>query len=288
MAMIHTAGDGEGVRLHVQRMTPEDRPPVATAVLTHGLLNDSLANFYFTIAPPLAAAGVDVVMFDHRGHGRSERPPTGYRLENFADDMELLIDRLEITGPLHLVGNCFGGTVAFEYALRHPERTASVFLIESKPATTSWSTEIAWLLDQAVPALSDHEDETLAWVTETLGPQKARLARMGARLVQNTSLATDIVESRVLTDEMIGSVRCPVSALYGSESTLATQREWLESRLPQTRTILAPGHNHEVLADAPALVLPHVLSAIVGPVAAQGALIPGDAAPGELAQAADR
>src|SRR4029079_11976444 len=102
MAMI----DAGGIRLHVPRTGPGGgRAPTATVVLVHGLLTDSLASYYFTVAPAFAAAGLHVVMYDLRGHGRSARPAEGYTLDHNVDDLEALLDRLGVTGPVHLVGN---------------------------------------------------------------------------------------------------------------------------------------------------------------------------------------
>ncbi|MEV6315394.1 alpha/beta hydrolase [Streptomyces sp. NPDC051776] len=263
MAMIHTGGGREGTRLHVQRMSPEDGPPAATAVLLHGLLTDSLASYYFTIAPALVAAGIDVVMYDHRGHGRSARPDSGYRLDDFVTDLECLLGQLEITAPVHLVGNCFGGTVAFEYAVRHPGRVAGLFLIEANPATTSWAGEITGILERIVRELVEHEAETLAWVNANRGAHTARLARSAARLVRTTTIARDVPESDVLSEHEIRAVRCPVFALYGSDSELAGQETWLESLLPDLRTAVLPGQGHSVLAEAPGLVLDLLLSSIL-------------------------
>src|ERR1700730_207853 len=106
--------DHGDIRLHVQRLAPRDgRPATATVVLIHGLLTDSLASYYFTLAPAFAASGLDVVMYDQRGHGRSGRPESGYTLDTNVEDLDALLDRLEVTGPVHLVGNSYGGTVAF-------------------------------------------------------------------------------------------------------------------------------------------------------------------------------
>ena len=266
MAMIRTADGPDGIRLHVQRLAPPDgRPPTATAVLLHGLLSDSLASYYFTVAPALAAAGTDVVMYDHRAHGRSERPYAGYRLADFVTDLERLLDRLEITGPVHLVGNCFGGTVAFEYAVRHPERVAGVCLIESSPATESWAKEIADIFRRVVTELVEHEAEALAWVNANVGGHTARLARSAARLVRTTSIARDVPASQVLSEEQVRSMRCPVLAVYGAESEPAKQAWRLESLLPGSRSIVLPGQGHSVLAEAPGLVLDLLLSSIGQP-----------------------
>src|SRR3954447_14606350 len=126
MVMVDTGR----LRMHVQRLGPGDgRPATATVVLVHGLLTDSLATYYFTVAPPFAAAGLDVVMYDLRGHGRSDRPAGGYTLDDGIVDLEARRDRLAMRGPGPLVGNSYGGTIAFVYAARRPERAASVCLI---------------------------------------------------------------------------------------------------------------------------------------------------------------
>jgi pimeloyl-ACP methyl ester carboxylesterase len=259
MAMVDTGQ----LRLHVQRMSPPDgRPVTATAVLVHGLLTDSLASYYFTIAPPFALAGVDVVMYDLRGHGRSGRPATGYTLDDNIDDLEALLDRLEVTGPVHLVGNSYGGTVAFGYAARHPERAASVSLIESEPATTAWAPKLGGILDRVLHQLAHNEDDAIAWISANRGHNTARLAKGAARLARETSLSQDIPASRVLTEDQIRSVRCPVLGIYGGDSDLALLAPWLESVLPDCRTVVVPGHEHSVLVEAAGTVGGHILSLI--------------------------
>jgi pimeloyl-ACP methyl ester carboxylesterase len=248
MVMIDT-GD---IRLHVQRLSPADgRPPTATVVLLHGLLTDSLASYYFTVAPAFAAAGADVVMYDQRGHGRSERPATGYTLDRFVDDLEALLDRLEVTGQVHLVGNSFGGTVAFGYAERRPERVATITAIESEPATEAWARKLDGLLGRVRREMSENEAEALDWISTHRGAHTARLAKSASRLVRTTTIAGDIPAGPVLTEERIRSVRCPVLALYGSESDLAAQAAWLESLLPRCRSRILPGYEHSVLVEAP-------------------------------------
>ncbi|MFF4015710.1 alpha/beta fold hydrolase [Streptomyces sp. NPDC001843] len=259
MAIVDT---GE-VRLHVQRMGPEDgRPPVATAVLVHGLLTDSLASYYFTVAPRFAVAGVDVVMYDLRGHGRSERPPAGYTLDHNIDDLEALLDRLGVTGPVHLVGNSYGGTIAFGYAARHPQRTASLTLIESEPATAAWAAKLGGILDRVVTELAHNEPDAIRWITANRGHNTARLAKGAARLARDTTLGRDIPASRVLTEDEIRAVRCPVLGVYGGDSDLVELAPLKEALLADFRSVVLPGHEHSVLVEAAGTVGGHVLQLI--------------------------
>ncbi|MEV0184119.1 alpha/beta hydrolase [Streptomyces sp. NPDC050625] len=259
MAIVDT-GD---IRLHVQRMGPrQGRPKAATAVLVHGLLTDSLASYYFTVAPAFAAAGIDVVMYDLRGHGRSERPRSGYTLDHNIDDLEALLDRLDVTGPVHLVGNSYGGTIAFGWAARHPGRTASLTLIESEPATAAWAAKLGGILDRVVTELAYNEPDAIAWITSHRSHNTARLAKGAARLARETTLGRDIPASRVLTEDEIRSVRCPVLGVYGGDSDLVELVSLKETLLGDFRAVVLPGHEHSVLVEAPGAVGGHILELI--------------------------
>ena len=139
------------IGLHVAEIQPAG--PVGgeprTAVLVHGLGGDSMASWYLTLAGPLAEAGMRVLLYDLRGHGRSDRPARGYAFDNFVDDLDALLEQWEVTGPVHLFGNSFGGTVAFGYAARHPDRVAGIVAIESAPPMTDWFARIARRFAQA-------------------------------------------------------------------------------------------------------------------------------------------
>ena len=61
-----------------------------------------------------------VVVYDHRGNGRSDaRPREKWTLEQWGDDVTSFCDALDIEKPV-VVGSSFGGFVAMSYAGRHP------------------------------------------------------------------------------------------------------------------------------------------------------------------------
>ena len=177
---------------HVQRLPPtvpvDGEAPVV--VFIHGLLTDSLASYYFTLGPAFAAAGVDVVMYDLRGHGKSGRPATGYQLERFIADLVSLLDAMDITRPVHLVGNSFGGSIAFGLAAAHPDRVATVIAIEAEPPVRAWTVRMAEGLDLAKSQLT--QDAVIDWIAVNNGKHTARLSRAAGRLLQVTSMLEDI------------------------------------------------------------------------------------------------
>ena len=67
-----------------------------------------------------------VVAPDYRGAGLSSKPDGGFTKPVMAADMAQLLDCLNITQSVHLVGHDIGGMIAYAFASRFPERTASV------------------------------------------------------------------------------------------------------------------------------------------------------------------
>ncbi len=110
--------------------------------------------------------------------------------------------------------------------------------------------------------LAHNEADAIAWITANRSQNTARLAKGAARLARETTLAQDIPASRVLTEADIVPVRCPVLGVYGGDSDLAELVPWLESVLPDCRTVVVPGHEHSVLVEASGTVGGHILSLI--------------------------
>jgi long-chain acyl-CoA synthetase len=70
-----------------------------------------------------------VIAPDMRGHGGSSRARSGYEMESLLDDLEAVLGARGVREPLVVVGHSFGGAIAAEYALRHPERVSRLVLI---------------------------------------------------------------------------------------------------------------------------------------------------------------
>ncbi|MFY1637917.1 alpha/beta fold hydrolase [Solwaraspora sp. WMMB335] len=222
-----------------------DGPPIA--VLIHGIGSDNLASWYLSLAHPLAAVGFRVIMYDLRGHGRTERPSTGYRLDDLVDDLVALLDRLGVDRPVHLLGNSLGGTVAFGYAARHPDRVVSIVAVEAAPATTEWLDRVGHQLSRAAnPA----EGSGMASVAASRGERGARYAAAVHELVTSTTAAQDLPASTPADPMTMRTVTCPVLGIFGSDSAAADLAPALAELLPQSRLVVIPGHRHAVLVTA--------------------------------------
>jgi len=217
------------------------------AVLIHGIGPDSLASWYLSLAHPLADAGFRVVMYDLRGHGRTERPPAGYRLDDLVDDLAALLEQLGVDAPVHLLGNSLGGSIAFGYAARHPDRVASLVAVESAPATAQWLARVGRQLERAAQPDGDGEPPAL---TTRGGERGARYAAAVRRLVATTTAGRDLPASTPADPAALRAITCPVLGIFGSDSSAADLAPALVQLLPQTELVVVPGHRHAVLVTA--------------------------------------
>lgn len=74
----------------------------------------------------------DVVHYDQRGLGQTEKPEGPYTMAQYADDAAALLDALGWSRA-HIVGTSFGGMVAQHLAIRHPTRVDRMVLSCTSP-----------------------------------------------------------------------------------------------------------------------------------------------------------
>lgn len=68
-----------------------------------------------------------LVLVDLKGHGKSDKPTSGYRLDQLANEVAGVMDHLKIANA-HLIGSSLGAEVGLSLAANHPERVRSLVL----------------------------------------------------------------------------------------------------------------------------------------------------------------
>ena len=161
----------DGVRLY-----HEEHGSGAPILCIHGCGSSALV--WSDAVRALARRG-RVIAYDRRGSSRSERPERYERtsVAEHADDAAALLGALA-DGPAIVVGRSYGGTVALDLALRHPDRVRALVVLEGDapralaPATAAWLDGVAERLravaerdgvDAVAAALIDDVLEEGAW-----------------------------------------------------------------------------------------------------------------------------
>ena len=127
-------------------------PGRAPLLYLHGGPGYNSYSFEKTIGPRLERS-MQVVYFDQRGSGRSERPASGeYSMAALVEDVEALRRHLGVP-QMTLLGHSFGATIALEYAARYPEHVRKLIVMDGAvdmPRTwADWAREIETWYPQA-------------------------------------------------------------------------------------------------------------------------------------------
>jgi len=209
-------------------------------------------------ATALAEHGFRVILYDHRGTGASSRAPlpSPYVARHLAADMAKILDGLDIHAA-HIVGHAAGGIAGLELALRHPDKVASLTVVngwavadrhfkrcfEIRTAIYQAGGPLAYLKAQPLflfPAdwISDHLDELdeqAAHHAPGFQDEATLKARIGA--LAGFDVTADL-----------GGVRCPV-LLIGSEDDMLVPvkcSRQLAAGLPDAVLVLMPRGGHAV------------------------------------------
>ncbi len=255
----------------------------APVVLIHGL-GGNLAFWYWGVARPLAQHN-PVLVYDLRGHGRSELVPRGYTIDDMTADLLALLDTTGVEGA-HIVGHSFGGSIALNAAVRAPGSVLSLTLVDVILRTFQPRTRLAdypnW--DQLQKTYDDlgvsfNGDEEIDFrLLEALsgrtegheGSQRRdaaiylpfeswngsrRAAERWRRLLTETSLVDDVKRPPPFSSADIAALQLPMLAVYGGLTYALPSLEGLTRVRPGLETVVVPDVGHFLPALAPDAVV---------------------------------
>jgi esterase len=184
-----------------------------------------------------------VVSLDQRGHGLSDHS-SDYSRAAFIADIAALLDHLGAREPVVLIGNSLGGTNAFIFAARHPDRVRALVIEEGPPEQREALTFVLdWRgLYPTSEALEQKIGERLAWSVKPSFRETAH----------GWTLAFDPDEIVGMKDVLNGNfwtewlaTTCPALVVRGTDSKAVDGKllESMAARRPNTEMLtLNAGH----------------------------------------------
>jgi 2-succinyl-6-hydroxy-2,4-cyclohexadiene-1-carboxylate synthase len=91
-------------------------------------------------------AGMQLILWDYRGHGRSESPadPGAYTLDRVLNDLGRVLDWAAPGKRVFLGGVSFGGMASLHFAHHHPERVRGLILVSTGPGFKNPEAQRRW------------------------------------------------------------------------------------------------------------------------------------------------
>jgi len=247
-----------------------------TLLLVHGLGTNGMRDFYPVLAP--LAAHRRVLMLDLPGFGRSGHANAKYAPDRYAAVLSRVI-AANATGPVDVVGHSMGGAITIFHAARYPEQVRRLVVVDAAGILhrDAWFGHhlrrvtdparvilpgMADLLGEAANLLSDtsHLFDPAPAVVLELAPLREKL--LGGKPERIAALGL------ILQDfgPLLAAIRAPTLVVWGAEDTVAPLRTglMLADRVPDAQLVVLPGVGHNVMAEAPAQLVPHVERHLTG------------------------
>jgi len=215
------------------------------------------------------AGRLRLVFYDHRGNGRSGRPPLEtLTMEQLADDADALARRLK-AGPVLVLGWSYGGFVAQELAVRHPGRVAGLVLVGTTPGQLGATerpgdeqgppppVELAGMMRD--PVVAGEEDFAalmrgfVAYMVHRADP--AEVVAALDRTVFDAAAwrrSMEVLAGWSVVDRL-GQVRAPTLVLAGRHDVLSSppQADRIASRIPGAERVVFDHSGHALMYDEP-------------------------------------
>jgi 3-oxoadipate enol-lactonase len=230
------------------RMNPE-APSSNMLVCVHELGGslESFCTFSEQMAPRCR-----VLSFDQRGSGLSEHPVATFTMQQLADDLDALLDALNISQPVHLMGVAMGSVTALRYAVTRSHRLASLILCEGTGEIEQHA--VRYILDRA--ALVREEgmratvDTSLNNAFRGLPHADTRWPSYRNRFLANAPLSYALISEALgrerFTDTELAQVQCDTLVISGEHDFIWPPKagQQLAKRIPGARFMLMPGAAH--------------------------------------------
>lgn len=252
------------MRFHAARLGHGPRG----VLFLHGFVFDNLASWYLNAGDVLADQ-CDMVLYDQRGHGLSDRPPSHYTIDDLVLDLHAVRSAAGLAErEVDLVAHSGGGHVALRYAQRYPTGIRSLVLVDGEIRQPRFAEPLLPALvlpeaerEEALLGMLDEWVETHrvagsvgkdgAYLQELVSQRalkrRAQMRTAAEALVLETTFVADAARAVPITDAELEAITLPVALVVGEHSDLYDEVATASTLMPHARLEVIPGIEHFVL-----------------------------------------
>lgn len=199
-----------------------------------------------------------VITFDLRGHGQSEKPSGPYSLPMFAADTAGLLKSLDVKAA-HVVGLSLGGCITFQLAIDFPVLVKSMVIVNSAPEMIVrtfkdrlgvWQRfaivrllgmrKMGEVLSKRLFPKEEHESLRIAFV-ESWAENDPRAYQDAMRAMVGWSVK-----------DKLGSIKCPTLVLTADQDyTPVSIKDEYTKLIPDAQLVVIPDAHHAMPVEKP-------------------------------------
>jgi 3-oxoadipate enol-lactonase len=218
---------------------------------------------------PALAARLQVVRYDHRGHGRSPVPPGPYELADLGADVIAMLDRLSLQ-RVHWCGLSLGGMVGMWMAINAPERIDRLVLCCTSARLgppQMWVDRAATVRAGGVEAVADAGIER--WLSPGFIEREPEVAAgiramLAATPTEGYAACCGVIE-RMDQVPQLGEIRAPTLVIAAADdpATPPEHGELIASAVPGARLEIVQGARHLATIEQPEAMTELILGHLV-------------------------
>ena len=203
-----------------------------------------------------------VLAVDLPGFGQSSPAAGEMSIVGFADRLAEFLDQIGVTEQVTLCGLSMGGSIALQFALRHPEKLARLILCDCRavadsPEAQKMRHDLADRVLKQGPEFVAEAMATRLFAASTLA-QQPEIVESIQSVIRSTAPASVAGGSRALANRedavpRLGEIATPTLVLVGSEDMISPPDEMrqIAQRLPHGTLAVIQGAGHMAPLEAP-------------------------------------
>lgn len=215
--------------------------------------------------PNALASRFQVITFDNRGTGKSDKPDEEYRLETMADEAVGVLDAIAgASTAAHVVGISMGGMIAQLVAVRHPRRVKQLVLLSTAPGGPHTVAPTPAAMTALMPDLTKPPEEIVRSAMAAItAPGFASTHPEVVRDIVATAMSAPTPQfvfarqmQAIMTSdryERLAEITAPTLVIHGDADPLVplANGELLARRIPGAKLLTLRGCGHLAMWEQP-------------------------------------